>query len=242
MLNNGTTLNSSSPNAVWRAAAALAPKTDGSTTNNLYVYSNDAYISIPNQIRTGLTQSYASPSVSIERSNVQTGVGDMLVAQEDTSSTNVRIAMVSSTYEFEIPFISPYKFVGNGRALSISNDANSSTEDYATIDLGTIVISFGLPTQYLSTVSEEPMAVYVEIYAAADDSARFGFQTFAPVLTYPVYQVGAGSVGRFYQIGTSNYTLPPSGSSTPAVEPYAPKAVVNNSFEDYTSMYYSKTT
>jgi hypothetical protein len=167
----------------------------------------------------------------------------MLVSQEDASSTNVRVAMASSSYEFEIPFTSPYKFVGNGRALTISNDDNSE-EDFATVDLGTILITLGLPTQYLSTVSEEPTAFYIEIYAAADDSARFGFQTFAPILTYPVYQVGSVSTGaRYYQIGTSNYYLPTFGSTTtPPVEPYGPKAIVRNANDDYTSMYYAKIT
>jgi hypothetical protein len=243
VLNNGTTLNASSPNAIWRSASAIPPKTNTNTTNDLYRFGNDAYISVPNQVRTGLTQSYASPTVSIERSNVQNGIGDMLVSQEDASSTNVRVAMASSSYEFEIPFTSPYKFVGNGRALTISNDDNSE-EDFATVDLGTILITLGLPTQYLSTVSEEPTAFYIEIYAAADDSARFGFQTFAPILTYPVYQVGSVSTGaRYYQIGTSNYYLPTFGSTTtPPVEPYGPKAIVRNANDDYTSMYYAKIT
>jgi hypothetical protein len=235
-MSNGLSFTSSTTNNQWYSARSTVDPGSVSGTNALDGYVKDLFTTVRNQPAVVATYpSWSSQSVMIERSNIQFGIGDMIVAQEDTLPGVNRVATASCTFEFTVPNMSPYKFVGSGRALTFPTEAYLTRTSLTA--MGDIVLSMAQPSQYLVNEGEEPMAIVIEIYVAFDDEARLGFQVFAPPVATPAYAVGSGPT-TYYQVGNSNPFVP----STGAVNPLAPySTVVDAGVNDYSSMYYTKT-
>lgn len=129
---------------------------------------------------------YSTPTVSMERPtyiacqpNYVLSVGGLNTATETT-------AMSTTILEFEVPYMSPLRFVGNGLKnvrTAIAN--NPGLYDFAG-ELGHIVIKLATPYATNYTITAQHGAT-LEVFVAASDEFRFGYQVFSP-------PVGIGAV------------------------------------------------
>lgn len=90
--------------------------------------------------------------------------------------------------EFEVPNITPYRFLGDNsttrRVTGNLSDLNKST---ATTSLGHIALWVSQPTDG-SLATTKTLPVYVDIFSAVDDVFRYGYQVYAPTMMIPGFK------------------------------------------------------
>jgi hypothetical protein len=142
-----------------------------------------------------------SPLPMQERPNYLMTSADQDVGLFDGTTFN-RMAMSTSVHEVEVPHMSPFRFVGDASKGMKGSSGNYSLRT-ATSDMGYLIIKLAQPLVYYpGTTDPIQTSVALEIFVAADDVGRAGYQTFAPLSIVPAVRVpGAGASVAYYQIG-----------------------------------------
>lgn len=137
---------------------------------------------------------YSTQTVSIDRPNyINTMPGYLL--KSDPS----RIAHSCSELEFTIPYMSPYRFIGDFTKFGYILSSERARAKFASHDLGYIVLRVAAPYNYRPGVPPSLQSISYEIYAANTDEARFGYQINAPKVVLPSYKVG----DAYYQLSAA---------------------------------------
>lgn len=139
---------------------------------------------------------YSSQTVSVERPNYINVMPGYIMKSDDEVNIN-RIAHACTELEFEIPYMSPFRFVGDYTKFGYSD--NDGVFKLATHDLGNIVLRIAYPENYTPGVASQKQAIAYEVFAANTDEARFGYQVNAPKILLPSYKVN----NSYYQLASS---------------------------------------
>lgn len=147
---------------------------------------------------------YSTQTVSMDRPNYINALPGYILKINDEGTNSDRIAHACSEMEFTIPYMAPYRFVGDYTKFGYIDTSNRGRSKFATHDLGNIVIRIAAPENYAPGVTSQLQAVSYEIYAANTDEARYGYQVSAPRVVIPSYKVG----NAYYQLAASirNYS------------------------------------
>jgi len=129
---------------------------------------------------------YSTQTVSVERPNYINVMPGYIMKSDDGSNTN-RIAHACNQIEFEVPFVTPFRFAGDYTKFGYTD--NDGVSKLATHDLGNIIIRIAYPENYTPSLGSQKQAVSYEIFVANTDEARFGFQISAPRVSLPAYKV-----------------------------------------------------
>jgi hypothetical protein len=180
-----------------------------------------------------------TPTVGQERANLYNSSSNIDVSFDTGDGTN-RMPMAGCSFEFEVPHMTPYRFIGDAAKQKVPL-VNTFPNMGAETNMGHLVIKFGSPIVYYPATVPIPMDVAVEIFAAVDDVGRFGYHTMSPQISFPVGSVATPNVGVYDPVWlTSEYT--PLHTSTVSFDPYPRARVLSNATPpvyDYTAMYYS---
>lgn len=171
-----------------------------------------------------LGASYCTQTVTVERPNYMVSDGTMV--SSNSAGAAEPVAMSVAELEFEVPYMSPFKFVGNSdvKATLPTSDSYSN----AVNALGHLVFKIAEPALFAPGVSTLKTGVTVQVFAAATDESRFGFQTFAPA-------VGSGS-----QVDVAvPYQLIPSVSRQNGMPPQAALTAAAPGV-NYTPLYFTR--
>jgi hypothetical protein len=167
-----------------------------------------------------LGPTFASQTVSVETPNHVHTVGGQAL-----SISSSGIPSTTTELEFEIPYMTPFKFIGNSDVLGITGEIPNALND-----LGVIVFKVAAPFWFSPGASAAPADITIQVYASCTDESRLGFQVYAPFVAYgsrPSLNPADGN--RF--IVSSNDLQP--GSILP------PQAVLNSPV-DLTPLYYTR--
>ena len=135
---------------------------------------------------------YISPTVALDRPTFIKVQPNYVMSWGGLGTETETTAMSTSMLEFEIPYMSPLRFVGNGlKNVRTSVATNDKLYDF-TGDLGTLVIKLATPfaTNYTQTLAH---GATIEVFVAASDEFRFGYQVYAPMVGLGSVVVGADS-------------------------------------------------
>lgn len=161
---------------------------------------------------------YAVQTVGLERPNYISNMPGYRIKSELNGTT---ISMASTVTEFTIPYMSPYRFVGDYSKWGASDSNNVVW--VATHDMGSIVLKIGAPVN--ATGSPTLNEVSFEIFAGITDEARYGFQVAAPPVLIPSLLKGAIPNQFNYQLtpaynvatGELPYSTVSSNSTSPGL-------------------------
>jgi hypothetical protein len=129
---------------------------------------------------------YTNPTVSLERPTYIASQPNYVMSTGGLDSATETTAMSSTILEFEVPYMSPLRFVGNGLKNVRTDIANNPALYDYTGELGHLVIKVATPYATNYTITAQHGAT-LEVFVAASDEFRFGYQVYAP-------PVGVGSV------------------------------------------------
>lgn len=157
----------------WQLATPLPPNGTAPGTTNLRAELVSQFNTI-NQSTT-IPVSRCAQTVSQERANyVKTSGADINVLKNIASECIL---------EFEIPYMSAYRFVGSGYDWN----QHSSVNLPACTDLGNIVLA--LDPEVIDSTS----GISIEIFIGMDDTARLGYQVIAPQIVIPGVNLTTGA-------------------------------------------------
>jgi len=169
---------------------------------------------------------YSVQTVNLERPNYSMGYAPLAMSAPSGGSDSNVIMMNNMEFEFEIPYMSPLRFVGDGTKQATVTSVELTAQFLK--DLGNIVIKYGVPTGVLAGFQTSASAS-IEILVSATDESRFGYQVFAPAVSLNSY---LASDGESYQLIPSTSELDTTRGLTPFSNLVGPS-------HNYTSMYYS---
>ena len=134
----------------------------------------------------------SNPTVEVERPNYHIGSSYARMGESD-------LLAMCHQFEFEVPNMTPFRFIADN-----SKGFHSATVDTynCTGNMGYLVLRVS-PT-ILPPPSDIKNSAAIEIYVAATDEGRFGYQVTAPILSIPT---APGPVGS-----NNNYQLVPAFS------------------------------
>jgi hypothetical protein len=104
--------------------------------------------------------------------------------------------VATSLYEFVIPNVSIFDFVGSNLRLNSAFNGNDTSNYQATADMGNIIIN--IPVASSTGVANQ--AVFVSFYVGLTDESRLGMHSLAPVFQIPVAASYAYSLMGSHQI------------------------------------------
>lgn len=174
-----------------------------------------------------LDPAFSSQAPSLERANYAVaGTHGMY----NSAGGNIPyIADSTSLLEFEIPNMSPYKFVGD--VTKLSTVAAPILARTATTDLGSIVLHVP-PT---AVVGGAELGINVAIYASHDDVGRMGYQVAVPSVILPGF-LAPKSTG----VGNATYAL--GSVNTPVgIAPFGTELAIPQTNDVLKYNYYAKT-
>lgn len=134
---------------------------------------------IPPSTAIQLGVAYASQTVSVEAPNYVNNNSALVLS--NGAGFSEPIAMSVCELEFEIPYMSPFKFVGNSDLFANITSTNAIN---ALNDLGSLVIKVTQPALFEVGVSTVKTGITYQLYIAATDETRLGFQINAPTIGY----------------------------------------------------------
>jgi len=181
---------------------------------------------------------YSVQTVGMERPNYIIPGSGYLMSEEDPGTDTNRMAMMCSQFEFRVPFMSPFRFVGNG--TKVKHTGNTSLFNLAANDLGNIVIKYATPINYIPSQAEQPQAVSIEVFCGFDDVARLGYQVLAPNVAIGAYGVGTAPTRSFYQLLPTVSNIAPNVDATP--KSTVSSAPTSPGLYSVRATYYTKTT
>lgn len=183
-------------NTYWESTDPLPP-----TSSVLFDAINQMF-SFPGRFAPGSTYSpfYSVQTVGSERPNYMNHMpGFRLKSQSD----GIAITMATSVTEVTVPYMAPYRFVGDYSKWGCTNSAN--VLKIATHDLGNIILKVAAPV--LITGSGDLLEeISLEIFASITDESRFGYQVAAPPVFLPALTTGVVPNQSSYQL-TPSYNL-----------------------------------
>lgn len=141
----------------------------------------------------GIDTSFSAQCPALERANYHES-GYYAVFAEPGEDVNY-VPDSTSLLELEVPYLAPYKFVGDVTKFAY---ANGVFNDTATTNLGHIVIN--IPPTAIPASSR--VGCNVTIWASFDDTNRLGYQVNVPSILVPGYK---DSNGKPYVLSTQNY-------------------------------------
>lgn len=146
---------------------------------------------VANDINLVNTESFISPTVSIERPNYFNMQSGTLMTAGATSTSTEATSMSTAILEFEVPYMSPFRFVGDAnKTLRFSAAAGIPQRLYPGVsDMGHIILKLGVPFGYNPGTGLGPLGLTYEVFVAATDEARFGYQVFAPIVGPAAYKL-----------------------------------------------------
>jgi len=154
----------------------------------------------------------SNPTVEIDRPNYYIGSSYSRMGETD-------LLAMSHQFEFEVPNMTPFRFIAdNAKSFHASGvDAINSSGN-----LGYLVIRVS-PTLLVPPTDTKNSAA-VEIYVAATDEGRFGYQVAAPILSIPT---APGPIGS-----NNNYQLVPAINIQDNTPPFViPRAFVSGAYK-----------
>jgi hypothetical protein len=159
-------------------------------------------------INNGQEREFSCQSVLQEKPNFYTSGLASLIDPDEIGLT----AESCCELEFEIPNMSPYRFLGDvtNHALAGNNVIRNSP----TTNMGHIMLF--VPQQVALAGDVETAGVYVTIYAGADDTARAGYQVFAPFVVIPASSSGVPSGFEFISTQNNPDGIPSSPARPPS--------------------------
>lgn len=134
---------------------------------------------IPPSTAIQLGVAYASQTVSVEAPNYVNNNSALVLS--NGAGFSEPIAMSVCELEFEIPYMSPFKFVGNS---DLFVNITSTDAINALNDLGSLVIKVTQPALFEVGQSTVKTGITYQLYIAATDETRLGFQINAPTIGY----------------------------------------------------------
>nr|UNY42164.1 MAG: polyprotein [Picornavirales sp.] len=175
---------------------------------------------------------YNIQTVAVERPNyINSDMGTYKMKIEE--ATGKRVPMSSTVTEFVIPYMSPYRFLGD--YTKMGTVTNTSLQSLATHDMGHIVFKIAAPLYEIGSggaYAEEN--VCIEYYAGIADEGRFGYQISAPPVLIPSVAIGNGSTEAYYQ-------LTPSWNSAIQAPPFSTVVSPSAGLYSIEACYYSAT-
>jgi len=167
---------------------------------------------------------YASQTVSIEAPNYL--ANNAALVMSNGAGATEPIAMSVCELEFEIPYMSPFKFVGNGDTWGTVAGGTNSVND-----LGSLVFKIAQPALFEVGQSTAKAGVTFQLYVACSDEARLGFQVCAPITGYGSAAIAVGGRRALVSsIGPDGF--PPQSQVKPTTVP--------GSAADLTPLYYTR--
>lgn len=133
---------------------------------------------------------YSTPTVTMERPNFTISTADTYVSGGDASSETHSTLATTAIMEFEVPYMSPLRFVGSSSKTTRVPYLNAA-QNYFVGDMGHIVLRIAQPMDGAGYGS----GVVLDVYAAVADEARFGYQVYAPAVSTGSFAVD----GKVYQ-------------------------------------------
>lgn len=160
---------------------------------------------------------YRIQTVSVERPNyINSNMGGYRMKRGD----DARIPMATNILEFVVPYMSPYRFVGNYSKMGVTND--DTVEYLASHDMGYVVFRVAAPILEVGT-STTLDNISIELYGATTDEGRFGYQIAAPPIALPASVIGTGTNAAYYQLNPAynptTQQFPYSTVESPASSP-----------------------
>lgn len=141
-----------------------------------------------------LDEEFSCQSVLQERPNYfATGYAGVI----DPTQTGLASESVS-ILDIETPNMTPYRFLGD--ATSHLHILNGPSYDSPTTNMGHLLVF--IPQNITTGSSITESGVYVTIYGGLNDSARLGYQVYAPFILQPA--ILSSSAGVYQPISTSN--------------------------------------
>jgi hypothetical protein len=181
-------------NTFWEGTDALPPN-----TNALYDPISQMF-NFPARLAPTTTYSpfYSVQTVSTERPNY---INHMPGFRMKAEQAGVGISMATSITEFTIPYMSPYRFVGDYTKWGCTDSPN--VLKISTHEMGTIVLKVASPVNITNVSAPYLDDISIEIYAATTDEGRFGYQVAAPPVILPAITSGSPPNQLSYQLTPS---------------------------------------
>jgi len=131
-------------------------------------------------------------TVSLERPN-WINTSSNIINQSDSAHGFEKQMAASAIVEFEVPYMSPYRYVGSMASYNPSTTAGLLANGQASCDdLGYLVIGAIPNLSYQASLEDAITSLSVDFYCSMDDTARFGYQVIAPMITIPATATGVG--------------------------------------------------
>lgn len=195
--------------ATW---AARLPNVSAASTGTQIAVNSALYQNLKFTSNT-LDEEFSCQSVLQERPNYfATGYAGII------DPTQAGLASESiSVLDLELPNMSPYRFVGD--CTGHLHVQTGPIYDSPTTNMGHIVLF--LPQNITTGATITESGVYISIFAGLNDSARLGYQVYAPFIIQPAIE--SQTPGLYQPVSTSN-----SGNGAPMekVVPQDRKSVV----------------
>jgi hypothetical protein len=185
------------------------------------------------------TSTVMAQTVSQDKPNYLASVGGVDLSFDTGSGTN-RMPMAVTSFEFEIPHMTPFRFVGDSSKSKVQQ-IDTFVSNGACTGMGHIVLKMTSPVLYYPGVPTINADLAVEVFAATDDVGRFGYQVMAPMLAFPVGVVDTPTLGVVDPVLLTNEAAATQASTT-TFTPYSPGRVVSQATPpvyNYSSLYFS---
>lgn len=144
---------------------------------------------------TTLSPFYSVQTVGSERPNyVNSQSGYRMKSQ----TNGIYIGMATSITEVVVPYMSPYRFVGDYSKWSCTN--SPELVKIATHDMGNLVVKIGAPVKSTGVTPELLEDISIELFVGITDEGRFGYQIAAPPVVLPAFKVGLDPTAEYVQL------------------------------------------
>lgn len=195
-----------------------------------YIYAEKSANSAADSVSLALSPMQDKPNYIVSSDNLDVGLS--------TGANFERMPMAVCTHEVEVPHMSPFRFVGNTSKGYQPSNSNYSYLN-ANNNMGFIVVKLAEPIIYYPSVTPIDASIALEIFVAADDVGRAGYQVFAPTTVIPAIRVTSGANVNFYQRGPDSVLADTSVGEFPGLVS-APSATASSIVPayDYTKALY----
>jgi len=176
------------------------------STSTLYEDINEMYkFPDANGPSKTFSKKYNIQTVAVERPNYinsDLGFYKMKIEAAFPGSEGARVGMSSSITEFVVPYMAPYRFVGDYTKMGQTDNAN--LQSLATHNLGHIVMKIAAPLYEAGSGGSFAVEnVTYEYYVGISDEGRYGYQVAAPPVLIPAVGVGVAPNKVYYQMTPS---------------------------------------
>jgi hypothetical protein len=200
----------------WVGADPNGPLTNTVVSADLKNITNEPYryydeVGLPPKLHT----KYLANTVLQERPNYTVNASNMVTNLAGGSTGEEEVCHTNCMLEVEVPNISPYRFVGD--ISKINGALNSALMNTPTTNMGHIAIV--IPSPYITAPgsTQDKLAIEIDIFASANDTARLGYQVFCPVSYLPSIKDGTG---KYVQFSTQSQPGPTSALPLPYAKVY----------------------